>query len=366
MANSENTITSAFVNVLRHMRGAWNVNEQITRPFLDATQKPDVIVTEKGRNPVVIEVKVDGDTPNFSGEIQAEAHFGMLLDPGVFSGLTYNIIENVLRVRMPARFRTMPQDKIDSEMRRAEDIAYILLNKPESENEPAPDPVLFIAETEPDNETALESFPQSGWLNGSVADIATAIRVRATPISQIDAAADLLEKRINVDIGFSANSLGVLFTEKSAIGGSSLPNVVLKKPIYDYVWTLWGNSTLGLLLHWAHSSKQQPGRGRGSRTALLQMPTLDVRCLSNEALANAERIFHTLKHQRMLPFNEIDHDPVRHELDRLLLTEVLNITSEDAHNAIHRLRELLSAEPSIHGGKKSRCNLEKEWEKFNQ
>ena len=999
MANSENTITSAFVNVLRHMRGAWNVNEQITRPFLDATQKPDVIVTEKGRNPIVIEVKVDGDTPNSTGKIQAEAHFGMLLDPGVFSGLTYNIIENVLRVRMPARFRTMPQDKIDSEMRRAEDIAYILLNKPESENEPAPDPVLFIAETEPDNETALESFPQSGWLNGSVADIATAIRVRATPISQIDAAADLLEKRIetaaqqleaaiqdrpsigaeieailfqkageqtsrmamlivtnafvfqsvlagkpemervmslkrmlsdnakrlryaqviagwniilkvnyrpifhvakriveaiatddalvdmilatlcdtakelvdqrltqlhelagtvfqrlivdrkyvkanytrlesvallsalvlpktqenvselkvadfacgtgsllngayqrilelhehaggkgsrihtqmieknlvgcdvmpnashltaslltsiypdlkigntrihtmpygsqedrsyalgaldlydipetlplpmmgteaqqiggeddttvmtqqefrygefdivvlnppftrpdsdtnssipkavfkgsdrdkeeeqkmrrarrqkdwrvgdgnaglasdfvdladkmlkenrkskmgfilpltclmsphwqkvrnmwsteyhdvvvitiadaegeacafsadtsmaecmvvatkgknhktgrgtfislnhrprsvlealeiantidrldnlrqledepsgggslkvgddslghalncplqidgawdavrikqmaliqsayrlaegemwlptqvnpleipicsvsriaevgahhrdireagergafdleksytqtdlypslwnlnapaqramvvepdshliprpnrhekaqkilersgrlhfNVDIGFSANSLGVLFTEKSAIGGSSLPNVVLKKPIYDYVWTLWGNSTLGLLLHWAHSSKQQPGRGRGSRTALLQMPTLDVRCLSDEALANAERIFHTLKHQRMLPFNEADHDPVRHELDRLLLSEVLNITTEDAHNAIHRLRELLCAEPSIHGGKKSRCNLEKEWEKLNQ
>ena len=1003
MANSENTITSAFVNVLRHMRDAWSINEQITRPFLNATQKPDVIVTEKGRNPIVIEVKIDGDTPNFTGKIQAEAHFGMLLDPSVFTGLTYNTIENVLRVRMPARFRTMPQDNIESEMRRAEDIAYILLNKPESESEPEPAPVLFITETEPDNETAPESFPQSGWLNGSVADIATAIRVRATPISQIDAAADLLEKRIetaaqqleaaiqerpsigaeieailfqkageqtsrmamlivtnafvfqsvlagkpemggvmslkrmlsdnakrvqyeqviagweiilkvnyrpifhvakriiaaiatddelvdrvlatlcdtakelvdqrltqvhelagtvfqrlivdrkyvkanytrlesvallsalvlpktqenvselkvadfacgtgsllngayqrilelhehaggkgsrihtqmieknlvgcdvmpnashltaslltsiypdlkigntrihtmpygsqedrsyalgaldlydipetlplpmmgteaqqiggeddttvmtqqefrygefdivvlnppftrpdsdtnssvpkavfkgsdrdkeeeqkmrrarrqkdwrvgdgnaglasdfvdladkmlkkngksrmgfilpatclmsphwqkvrdmwateyhdvvvitiadakgescafsadtsmtecmvaatkgkktdstgrgtfvsldhrppsvlealevansvhrlgnarrledepsggnplkvgddtlghalncplqidsaweavrikemaliqsvyrlakgemwlptqatpleipiclvsniaevgahhrdirekgergafdlekgytqtdlypalwhlnapaqramvvepdchliprpnrhdkaqailvrngrvhfNVDIGFSANSLGVLFTEKPAIGGSSLPNVVLKKPIHDYVWTLWCNSTLGLLLHWAHSSKQQPGRGRGSRTALLQMPTLDVRCLSDEALANAERIFHTLKHKkdkRMLPFNEIKDDPVRHELDRLLLTEVLDITAEDAHNAIHRLRELLSAEPSIHGGKKSRCNLEKEWEKLNR
>ncbi|MYH81225.1 hypothetical protein F4009_08780 [Candidatus Poribacteria bacterium] len=998
MANSENTITSAFVNVLRPMRDAWNINEQITRPFLNATQKPDVIVTEKGRNPVVIEVKVDGDTPNFTGKGQAEAHFGMLLDPSVFAGLTYNIIENVLRVRMPARFRTMPQDKIKPEMRHAEDLAYILLNKSESESEL--DPVLFITESAPDNETAPESFPQSGWLNGSVADIATAIRVRATPISKIDAAADLLEKRIetaaqqleaaiqerpsigaeieailfqkageqtsrmamlivtnafvfqsvlagkpemervmslkrmlsdnakrlryaqviagwniilkvnyrpifhvakriveavatddalvdmilatlcdtakelvdqrltqvhelagtvfqrlivdrkyvkanytrlesvallsalilpktqenvcelkvadfacgtgsllngayqrilelhehtgdkgsrihtqmieenlvgcdvmpnashltaslltsiypdlkigntrihtmpygsqedrsyalgaldlydipetlplpmmgtaaqqvggeddttvmtqqefrygefdivvlnppftrpdsdanssvpkavfkgsdrdkeeaqkmrrarrqkdwrvgdgnaglasdfvdladkmlkangkskmgfilpatclttsdwrkvrnmwateyhdvivisiadakgescafsadtsmaecmvvatkgkktdntgrgtfislnhrpqsvlealeivnntyrldsvrrledepsggnplkvgdeilghvlncplwtdkaweavrikemaliqsayrlangemwlptqvspldipvclvsdiaevgashrdihekgdrgafdvekgytdtdlypglwnvnapiqramvvepdchlitrpnrhdkaqailarngrvhfNVDMRFNANSLGVLFTEKPALGISSLPNVVLKKQVYDYVWTLWGNSTLGLLLHWAHSSKQQPGRGRGSRTALLQMPTLDVRCLSDEALANAESIFHDLKHKRMLPFNEIDHDPVRHELDRLLLTEVLNITTEDAHNAVHHLRELLCAEPSIHGGKKSRCDLEKEWEKLNR
>ena len=45
MANSENTITSAFVSVLRPMREAWSVNEQITKPFLNATQKPDVIVT---------------------------------------------------------------------------------------------------------------------------------------------------------------------------------------------------------------------------------------------------------------------------------------------------------------------------------
>ena len=170
----------------------------------------------------------------------------------------------------------------------------------------------------------------------------------------------------NVDMRFNSNSLGVLFTEKPAVGISSLPSVALKKSIYDCVWTLWGNSTLGLLLQWTHSGKQQPGRGRSSRTAMLRMPTLDVRCLSDEALANAEQVFHALKHQRMLPFNEAAHDPVRHELDRLLLTEVLNITSEDAHNAMRRLRELLCAEPSIHGGKKSRCNLEKEWENLNR
>ena len=214
MANSENTITSVFVNILRHMRNAWSVNEQITKPFLNATKKPDVIVTEAGRNPVIIEVKIDGDTPNLTGEIQAEAHFGMLLDPSVFGGLTYNIIENVLRVRMPARFRTMPQDQIEPEMRRAEDIAYILLNKLELGSEPAPDPILFIAESEPDNEIEPESFPQSGWLQGSVADIATAIRVRATPISKINAAADLLEKRIEA----AAQQLEAAIKERPSIG----------------------------------------------------------------------------------------------------------------------------------------------------
>ena len=994
MANSENTITTAFVNVLRPMREAWRISEQITKPYLNATKKPDVIVTEGGRNPVVIEVKIDGDSPNLSGQPQAEAHFGMLLDPSVFTELTYPIVENVLRVRMPVRFRTLPQDKIESEMRRAEDLAYVLLNKSEPTSEPGSTPVLCIAESVSDNGAALEFFPRSGWLRGSVADIATAIGIRATPISKIDAAADLLEKQIetaaqqleaaikarpsigtqieailfqstgkqtsrmamliltnafvfqsvlagkpemetvmslkrmlsdtakrlqyeqviagwnsilkvnyrpifhvakrlieaiatddefvdrllatlcdtakelvdqrlthvhelagtvfqrlivdrkyvkanytrpesaallstlvlpktqrdlselkvadfacgtgsllhsvyrrllelheqaggkgsrihtrmieknlvgcdimpnashltaalltstypdlkigttrihtmpygrqkdgsyalgaldlfdvpegtlplpmmgpevqqvggaddtqvmthhefrhnefdiivlnppftrpdsdanssvpkavfkgshrekqeeqamrrargkkrwrvgngnaglpsdfvdladrmlkaqpgsrmglilpvtclvsphwrkvrnmwateyqnvivmsiadaegencafsadtsmaecmlvatkeknentgrgtfislnqrpqsvlealeianiihrfnntrrledgpsggtplkigndvlgyalncplnvdsaweavrikemaliqsayrlakgeiwmptqgtpleipicsvgdiaavgahhrdirepgkrgafdletgytqtdlypslwnlnaprqralvvepdshlvprahrpdkvqrilarngrlhfSVDIGFSANSLSVLFTEKPAIGGSSLPNVILEKPIYDYAWTLWCNSTLGILLHWAHSSKQQPGRGRGSRTALLQMPTLDVRCLSEAAVTNAERIFDTLKHQRMLPFNEAAHDPVRQDLDHRLLREVLSITTGDVHKALHRLRELLCGEPSIHGGKKSRCNLKRE------
>lgn len=172
----------------------------------------------------------------------------------------------------------------------------------------------------------------------------------------------------NLNMRFNANSLGVLFTEEQAIGIALIPNIAFKNRNckYDYAWTLWGNSTLGLLLHWSHSSKQQPGRGMNGRKNLLQMPTLDVRCLSDAALAKAESIFHTLKHQRMLPLNEINHDPVRHELDRLLLTEVLDITSDDAHNAVHRLRELLCAEPSIHGGKKSKCNLEKEWEKLNQ
>ena len=132
MANSENTITSTFVNVLRPMRDAWHVDEQITKPFLNATQRPDVIVTETGRNPIVIEVKIDARTPNYSGLEQAEAHFGMLLDPNVFSGLTYDTVENVLRVRMPARFKTMPQGNIDAEMRTAEDIAYMLINSPQT------------------------------------------------------------------------------------------------------------------------------------------------------------------------------------------------------------------------------------------
>ena len=166
----------------------------------------------------------------------------------------------------------------------------------------------------------------------------------------------------NRDLGFNSHSLAVAFTEQDTLGVDSMPNVVFKdKNVYDYVWTLWSNSTLGLLCYWLICSKQQTGRGRGSKASLESMPTLDVRRFSDETLANAERIFNTLKHEDMLPFNQMDEDPVRHKLDRLLLSEVLGITEverPDVHEGLALLRKMLCQEPSIHGGKKSKVKLD--------
>ena len=131
--------------------------------------------------------------------------------------------------------------------------------------------------------------------------------------------------------------------------------------IHEYAWTLWCNSTFGLLCHWYQSGKQQQGRGVLSRATFDAMPTLDVRRLSAEALTNAERIFNQRKRQKMLPFNQMDEDPVRHELDRLLLSEVLGITESerpDVHEGLALLRKMLCQEPSIHGGKKSKVKLD--------
>ena len=94
------------------------------------------------------------------------------------------------------------------------------------------------------------------------------------------------------------------------------------------------------------------------------LSTLDVRELSDEALANAEAIFERMKHKRMLPLNECAHDPVRAELDRCLLTEVLGITDDNVLKSMQTLREMLCAEPSIHGGKKDKCNLDAELAKL--
>ena len=159
---------------------------------------------------------------------------------------------------------------------------------------------------------------------------------------------------------FTACSIIALFTEQPAVGPTLITNVAFENPRHEISWTLWCNSTLGLFCHWLHSGKQTAGRGKLRLTTLKTLPTLDVRELSDEALANADAIFERLKYKRMLPVNECAHDSVREELDRCLLTEVLGITSDNVLESMQTLREMLCAEPSIHGGKQSKCNLDAE------
>jgi len=143
-------------------------------------------------------------------------------------------------------------------------------------------------------------------------------------------------------------------------------NVLLNHPRYEVAWTLWCNSTLGLFCHWLHCSKQQMGRGRLPLQTLETMPTLDVRKLSSKQLANADALFERLKYKRMLPVNECAHDAVRHDLDAALLAKVLDIPNTAVHEAMQTVRELLCAEPSLHGGKQSKCDLDAELAKLKQ
>ena len=200
-----------------------------------------------------------------------------------------------------------------------------------------------------DNQRAMVVAPDShGIIRSNSWDKAQRILGRNSRIHQ------------NIGLRFNANSLSVLFTEKPAIGIRLLPNVVFENPSYDYTFALWGNSTLGLLCYWMRCNRVHAGRGAIRLTLLRSMPTLDMRQLDQTALQNAERIFEEMKHKKMLPFNQMFEDRVRQELDRRLLSEVLGLseaTHPEVHTGLHQLRERLCAEPSIHGGKRSRVVL---------
>ena len=167
----------------------------------------------------------------------------------------------------------------------------------------------------------------------------------------------------NMFLRFNTNSLAVMFTERSAAGANLIPSIIFEDERYEYAWTLWCNSTLGLLCHWVNASKQHTGRGIYARADLRSLPTLDIRKLNPFQLMTAETIFQELKNKRMLPFNEMADDPVRQELDLLLLSKILGLeekTHPEVHKGIALIREKLCAEPSIHGGTESKCDLEAE------
>ncbi len=161
-------------------------------------------------------------------------------------------------------------------------------------------------------------------------------------------------------LGFSANSILAPYTESHTLGIRSITNVKLTDSSYDAAWTLWTNSTFGLLCHWTTAGRQQQGRGQLRLTTLGNVPTLDVRKLSKEQLDAADRILAELQGARMRPYNESHWDAWRHILDAQLLAEVFGITDTAVHEAMQMLREMLSAEPSIAGTKKAICELDVE------
>ena len=159
-----------------------------------------------------------------------------------------------------------------------------------------------------------------------------------------------------IDLQFNSQSLVVAMTERPCIGGRAWPSVIFENPDHEYTFALWSNSTLGLLMHWWMANKTQSGRGSTTLTTIPTIPALDVRRLSDAQHEQARAAFEALSGARFLPFDQIDKDDARKELDRALLVDVLGLPESLCAKGgpLEMLRRKLVAEPQIHGGKKSK------------
>jgi hypothetical protein len=157
----------------------------------------------------------------------------------------------------------------------------------------------------------------------------------------------------NRDFRFNSQPTAMQFTSKKTIGGRAWPSIRLATIEHEKALVLWGNSSLGLLLHWWHANKQQAGRGSIGISSLESLPVLDVTTLSKEALTKAVAIFDDMKYKELRPVNEIEQDAIRAEIDTRLATEVLGFPPElvAPDGPLALLREKLGLEPSITGSK---------------
>ena len=156
---------------------------------------------------------------------------------------------------------------------------------------------------------------------------------------------------INLDFTFGSQPLAVAFTERKSMGGRVWPNVIFEDERYDYAFAVWNNSTLGLLMHWWHSSRQQSSKaGMTIRTAET-LSVLDFRTLSDDQFTTAKDMFDDFCDRDLMPAYLADADPNRAHLDKRVLCDLLGFDL-NIYQAVRLLAAKWCAEPSVHGGKK--------------
>ena len=111
-------------------------------------------------------------------------------------------------------------------------------------------------------------------------------------------------------------------------------------------------------MHWWKGARQQLGRSIVTITAILDLPVLDPRALSEDQVERCRTIFGDLQGQPLLPANEAYRDAARRALDRALLFGTTSVLRLDAglEEEMDLLRNQWCAEPSVHGGKGTRIN----------
>ena len=164
----------ALVALLRPMMPGCQILPESTRVLTAyAGRRPDILITASGHSPVVIEAEYP---PAADAEEEARARLGL----GVAEDT--RPIESAIALRYPTEVAAA----YDKERAIAQaTLSYCVLSV--EKRRPKPDKEI----------TQVYRFPVTGWLEGSVTDLADLIRLVSLPQLDVETAADALEKGID-------------------------------------------------------------------------------------------------------------------------------------------------------------------------
>ena len=290
---------------------------------------------------------------------------GDLLDAGMAGVISNNLIETVLSLTKGELTFRRQSDSINLKIVPLKKIANRGLVDREIGNKPTSGPrnTQGAFDILPNTANEIPTYPAI-WAHDAnkerrlVVNPDTRGRVRMGMQSEADQIWLQTASRLhsNRDFRLNSQSLAMCITPEKCLGGRAWPNVLVNRPIHEIPLLLWCNSTLGLILFWWISSRQQAGRSVITISKLPTLPVLDLNSLTKDQLAQSHSLFNEFSAREFLPANEAYHDVNRKELDNKLLFGKSSILRLDRkfEEGLDLLRRQWCAEPSVHGGKSTR------------
>ena len=163
---TEPSANNALGSLLQAMMGRSRVHSENTQAIAGhAGLQPDILITATGRSPVVIESEF---IPAANVEQEAKDRLGLE------TSVDGRIIEAVIALRYPQSLRQT--NDLRADLKEAK-LSYCVFTE--------------------ESEGSISRFPESGWLDGSVEDVADMVRLVSVPQRAVDQAATILQKGID-------------------------------------------------------------------------------------------------------------------------------------------------------------------------
>jgi len=204
------------------------------------------------------------------------------------------------------------------------------------------------------SESKMEVLPSSkGRIRGGMSEQALRVweggYVTKTKDSRVVAGATRLH--LNRDFRVTSQPLGACLTPVPALGGRAWPTFSVNPSdggdplLWEKALCVWMNTTPGLIARWWVSSRQQQGRANLTITTLGTIPVIDLRELPQQQVRLLADAYDAFCGRELLPANQADGDPVRHELDEQVLCHALGLPTS-VLDPLSTLRHQWCNEPS--------------------